>query len=303
MKKILKRIDSLEYESQVLALICGVGMFRILVELILDFVEKNRVEVVAINFSIFSLILSLLYVCIKNKYKNIHFIFGVLITVLLASLILFFGGIHGYGKFNYYSSLYLLVMVYSGHTLIRLLVLNFVTLITVIVIGILSPPWLSIIDRGSTYSRLDFWFTLIMLSGFSFYLKWITISKGGKLSALNKTMAEQVGSSRKLGVMVQNTNLELKQTQARLEAEVSARTTILEKKNESVEAFIKLNTTELIEAVDDLLISMRELDGDSLYKDKIILSSEELAVVMENIRVSLQQDGWINRQAVRNHER
>lgn len=303
MKRTFQTIYSLEYESQLLALICGVAMVRIVVELISDFIEQSRPEVVAINFTIFLLIAMLLYSSIKNNFKSVHFIFGLVLTVLLAIIILIFGGMHGYAKFNYYTSIYFIVMVYTGKNLKVLLALNFLFLILVLAIGLVSPWWLAIVDLGSSYSRLDFWFTLVILSSFSFYLKWITMAQGKMFSELNIKMARQVRESRKLSVMLHRANVELKQTQANLETEVNARTEILAKKNQSTEAYIKLNTTELIEAVDDLLLSMRTLNSTSQYAGMIKVSSEDLATVVEIMRTTLQQNGWIDRKHLRNDER
>jgi len=304
MKNIfIQKFNSLEYESQVLALICGFGVLRMILELIMDVVAKSRIHEVTINIAIFLIIISLLFTSLNKNFKNIHIVFGILLTLALSILILVFGGIQGYAKFNYFSSLYFIVMVYANYKLIALLAINFVTITSVLIIGILSPPWLESVNFGSSYQRFDFWFTLIMLSAFTIYLKEITIAQGGKLSALNLQMSGQVKESRKLGVMLKVTNLELKQTQIYLEEEVDKRTESLLKKNKSVESFIQLNTTELIEAVDDLLTSMQQLNTPSQYADKLSASGKKLATVVEKIRYSLKESGTIDRKALSNHER
>jgi hypothetical protein len=303
LKGIFKKFYSLEYESQVLALICTIGLGRILVELISDYIEKNRLVVVAINFSIFLLILSLLYTAFKRNFKKVHSIYGLLLTILLILLIVLFGGMHGYAKFNYFSSLYFIIMIYTGRTSKTLLSINILLLLTVLAIGVISPPWLSIIDFGSSYSKLDFWFTLITLSSFSLYLKWITISQGRKLSSLNRKMANQVKQESKLGLMLQGVNSELRQTQKYLESEVNARTQILTAKNNSIESFVTLNTTELINVVDDLLLSMKSIKSNSQYSDSLKMSSDELAAVVESIRKSLKENGLLDRNVIRGNER
>jgi nitrate/nitrite-specific signal transduction histidine kinase len=116
-------------------------------------------------------------------------------------------------------------------------------------------------------------------------------------------MAEQVRESRKLGRKLEQSNQELKRAQANLEDEVSRRTEMLRKKNKSVETFIELNTTELIQAVDELLASMHNVKSSSAYANKLKLSSEELAGVVESIRTSLKQNTLLDRTAIRNHER
>jgi hypothetical protein len=103
--------------------------------------------------------------------------------------------------------------------------------------------------------------------------------------------------------MLQQVNIELKQTQAILENEVNTRTKTLANKNESTEAFIELNTTKLIETVDDLLLYMDNVNTSSQYSDNLRISSQELAAVVESIRTSLKENGWLDRKTLRSNER
>jgi uncharacterized coiled-coil protein SlyX len=144
---------------------------------------------------------------------------------------------------------------------------------------------------------------MLLISVFTIYLKDLTVTQGDKLSELNLHMAEQVRESRKLGRKLEESTQELKRAQAHLEDEVSKRTEMLRKKNQSVETFIELNTTELIQAVDELLASMRKVNSNTVYGDKLKQSSEELAGVVESVRASLKENTLLDRRMIRTHER
>jgi cell division protein FtsB len=301
--RFISQYNTLSYQPQIILLICGFGAVRIVLALVMDFTTHVPRADLMIDLLLLITIITFVYTSWRKEFEKIGIQFGVAITLLLAFNFLQFGGIAGYGRFNYFASIYFIVMVYSQRALYITISFNMLLLLVVLYISNTSPAWLSHIDFGVSFQTLDFWFTLMLISVFTIYLKDLTVTQGNKLSQLNLQMAEQVRESRKLGRKLEQSNQELKRAQANLEDEVSRRTEMLRKKNKSVETFIELNTTELIQAVDELLASMHNVKSSSAYTDKLKLSSEELNGVVESIRTSLKQNTLLDRTVIRNHER
>lgn len=301
--RLIRQYNTFPYQSQIILLICGFGVVRLVLALIMDFGRSVPRADVLIDLLLLAAIITFVYTSWKKEFEKIHIRFGLIITVLLAFNFLQFGGIAGYGRFNYFASIYFIVMVYAQRSLYITITFNLLLLLAMLYISNTSPTWLQHINFGVSFQTLDFWFTLLLISVFTIYLKDLTVTQGDNLSQLNLYMAEQVRESRKLGKRLEQANLELKQAQARLENEVSRRTEMLRRKNQSVETFIELNTTELIQAVDELIASMHTVKSSSTYADKLNQSSEELAGVVESIRSSLKQNTLLDRKVIRNHER
>jgi cell division protein FtsB len=301
--RLIRQYNTFPYQSQIILLICSFGIVRVLLALIMDFSRQVPRADMLTDLLLLVVIITFVYTSWKKEFERIHIRFGLVITVLLAFNFLQFGGIAGYGRFNYFASIYFIVMVYSQRALSITITFNLLLLLALLYISNTSPAWLQHIDFGVSFQTLDFWFTLMLISIFTIYLKDLTVTQGNKLSQLNLQMAEQVRESRKLGRKLEQSNQELKRAQANLEDEVSRRTEMLRKKNKSVETFIELNTTELIQAVDELLASMHNVKSSSAYTDKLKLSSEELNGVVESIRTSLKQNTLLDRTVIRNHER
>lgn len=300
---LISRYNTLSYQPQIILLICGFGIVRVLLALIMDFSRQVPRADMVIDLLLLIAIITFVYTSWRRAFEKIRIHFGIVISLLLAFNFLQFGGIAGYGRFNYFASIYFIVMVYSQRALYITIIFNMLLLFVVLYISNTSPAWLSHIDFGVSFQTLDFWFTLLLISVFTIYLKDLTVTQGNNLSQLNLYMAEQVRESRKLGRKLEQSNQELKRAQANLEDEVSRRTEMLRKKNKSVEIFIELNTTELIHAVEELLASMHNVKSSSTYADKLKLSSEELNGVVESIRTSLKENTLLDRTVIRNHER
>lgn len=303
INRLISQYNTLSYPAQIALLICGFSVVRIAIALIMDVSKGVPLADMAIDLLLLMVILAFVQSGWKKEFEKIHIRFGLIISLLLAFNFLQFGGIAGFGRFNYLLSIYFMVMVYSQRALYTTLAFNLIVLLIVLYISNTSPVWLQHIDFGVSFQTLDFWYTLLLIPVFTIYLKGLTVTQGDKLSQLNLHMAERVRESRKLGRKLEQFNQELKRAQAHLEDEVSNRTEMLRKKNQSVEAFIRLNTTELVQVVDELLASMQKVHSSSTYADKLKLSSDELAQVVESIRTSLEQNTLLNRKVIRSHER
>lgn len=301
--RLIEQFNDLRYQAQIIILICVFGLLRMLITILFDIKNQVHQAELIVDILLLFVIFSFFYVSWRKDFQNISIASGVLLSLLLAFNFLQLGGIAGYSKFNYFASIYFIIMVYGQRKMYTSIIFNLLLLLAVLIISLLSPHWLGYINFGASFQTIDFWFTLIMLSVFTIYLKELTVSQDSKLSQLNLKMAEQVRESRKLGRVLEQSNKELKHVQTKLEDEVSRRTELLQKKNQSVEEFIQLNTTELIQAVDDLLISLNQVQSSSPYATNLERSSEELTSVTDSIRTSLQKNSLLDRKVIRNYER
>lgn len=302
-KRLINHFNTRSYQPQIILLICYLGVMRILLALVRDFIRDVPRAEFMVDLLLLVVVSAFIYTSWKKEFEKIHIRFGIAISLLLAFNFIQLGGIAGFSRFNYFASIYFIVMVYSQRALHTAVTFNLLLLVAVLCVSYVSPVWLQHINLGVSFQTLDFWFTLLLISVSTLYLKDLTVTQGNKLSQLNLQLAEQARESRKLSRRLEQVNTELKQAQIGLEDEVDKRTEILRKKNESVETFIELNTTELIQVVDELLVSMREVKSSSTYADKLKFSSQELAGVVESIRTSLKGNTLLDRKVIRNHER
>jgi hypothetical protein len=302
IKRLLHRFYALPYESQIILLICSFGAVRLLVEMVLDLVNELNYSGLVLDVVLLGLLISFLYTGIKKSFSNISVLFGMVISILLAYNFIRYGGASGFSKYNYYAGLYMITMVYTHRQLYRMVGFNLGLLALILIIDQAAPQWLEWSRVDSPVRTDAFWLTLIMLAFFTYYLKELTISQGKKLSALNDTMAEQIREVRKNNRMLEASNLKLKEVQTDLEREVNRRSEILQRKTQSIENFIHVNSSDLIGAVDNLLKSMEHVESDSRYNDYWRNAGRELLTVVQSIRNNLNKDILLNRKSVRPHE-
>jgi hypothetical protein len=296
----IKRFNYLPYNSQVIFLICGFGVVRLLLETIMD-LSASQFDGLFLDVLLFGLLLAFMFTGWKKSFTNISPLFAIFITIILAYNFLRFGGAAGHSKFNYYAALYLITMVYTNRALYLTLGFN-LGLLAVILIMDIASPGLLVPQSYPEYSTEAFWLTLVMLSFFTFYLKELTVSQGNRLSSLNSKMADQIREVRTINRMLETSNNQLLGIQNNLENEVNKRSEILRQKNQSIEGFIHVNNSDLIVAVEELAESMRYANIDSVYAGYFRESGKELHTVVQSIQSQLQEDPSLDRKIIRRHE-
>lgn len=297
---IVKRFNHLPYNSQVIFLICGFGVVRLLLETVMD-LSASRLDGLVLDILLFALLLAFMFRGWKQSFANISTLFGIFISLILAYNFLRFGGAAGHSKFNYYAGLYLITMVYTHRALYITLGFNLGLLIIILTMDQVAPGWM--VAQSEPALRTDaFWLTLVMITFFTFYLKELTVAQGNRLSSLNNKMADQIREVRKINTELEASNAELLNIQSNLENEVNKRSEMLRQKNQSIESFIHVNTSDLIVAVDKLLEDMQKVNVDSSYTGHFRESGEELNAVVQSIKTQLKEDPSLDRKVIRRQE-
>jgi hypothetical protein len=278
-------------------LICGLGTLRILVALIVDVSGPFHLAELATDLSIFGVFVTLLVmVSRKASFKKVHPLFGVLFIVLMGLNFLEFGGALGTNCFNYYSGIYVIVMLFSGRTLYSLLFIQLSFLASLIYLVFINHPFyqnilLSINDQSST----EFVFSLMSISVFTFYLKRLTLFEIKKSESKAEELNLKVKESKKLNRQLIQQSEELKHAQEILKKEVHQRVVALEKRKAAIEQYIHHNTTTLKNPLLSLSTAVDQLKEDSHLCTLLKLSHAELTSVINSINLALKSEELLNR--------
>jgi vacuolar-type H+-ATPase subunit D/Vma8 len=138
-----------------------------------------------------------------------------------------------------------------------------------------------------------------MVSGFGYYLKNQTDLFSQNLFLLNSDLAERIKLARRLNKLMQDKNEELLEAQQFLEKEIQKRSEVLEKKNNSIEQFMMVNTSHLVDPVKDLIDTVREKESVSVLSVLLRQSADDLEKVSYSIREAIQTHPLINRQNIK----
>jgi len=285
-------------EVQVVLLICLLGTLRIITALIVDFLrpQQSTPELVT-DFSILLVFISLLVLVYRKvSFKAVHPIFGVFIILLLGINFLQFGGVEGTNCFNYYSGIYVVVMLYAGRTLYGLIFVQLGFLATLIYLVFINHPFyqnfLIGIDKESS---TEFIFSLIAIAVFTFYLKRITLYEITKAESKSNELNQKVRESKKLNRQLVLQSEELKKAQEALRKEVNQRVAALEIRKAAIEQYIHHNTTTLKDPLQQLSTAINELKEDSQLCTLLRLSHIELNSVIQSINEALQSENSLDR--------
>lgn len=300
--EIRHRIQNLTFESQIILLICGLGSFRVSVAVSIDLLKGKRSEELLVDTGVLLILLVVLYVTWRKPLEKIHIAIGFILTLLLALNFIQFGGVDGYSKFNYYSGLFILIMIYNHRARVITVSFHLLVLLIILMLEYLDHPILEPLFIHQHPQSSDFWFTLLTLSFFTFYLKEVTVQKGESLTKLNDLLGERVRESRKLNRLLAEKNDALKRAQANLESEVSRRSVTLQVKNQAIENFIQTNQQELIQPVQELVRTINAIDESSPYTVYLKGTGKELEAIAKSIYTNLDNNIPIDRKNTRYHE-
>lgn len=289
----------LPLESQIIFLIGSFAFARIVFALMEDFYAGVSVYVILIDILILLVVAYLIYLSWGGHIRHISILVGLLIALLLAVNFLQFGGISGYTKFNYYIGIYVIVILYSRWKLRITIAFSLLLLAGIIILDYTNPLIRQIFFERLTPQIKDFWFSITIVSGIGYYLKHMTDLYGEKLFSLNNDLAERIRQTRKLNQLLQTKNEELNEAQGHLEQEISRRSEVLEGKNNSIENFLMVNTSHLVDPVKDLIDAVRARENNSVLSNLLKQSADDLERVSYSIREAIQTQPLIDRRKIK----
>ena len=285
-------------EAQVILLICSLAIIRIVVALILDLTKTaySTSELIT-DFSIFVLFLSLLIIVSRNhSIRKVHPIFGVLIISLLTINFLQFGGVNGTNCFNFYTGIYVIVMLYADRTMYFLL--GFQMALLGFALGFVHfnhPLYNYLHIHTETESGAELVFSLVAIAVFTFYLKRVTILEIAILESKNTEVRAKVRESKTLNHELVEHSKELRKAQKVLKEEVDHRVKALENQNEAIQQYIYHNTDTLTGSLNHLSKAIEQFKGETQLHTLLKLSHVELTQVINGIHQTLQSTEKLNR--------
>lgn len=281
-------------------MICALGFVRAVIAVVMDVVLEIHFTEILVDSSLLVVLFVLTYLSLQQKIQRIGIAFGFLLSLLLAVNFLQFGGASGYTKFNYYVGLYAITMIYNRRQLVLTLTFHLGLLLVILLLDHYDHPISQAFYINSGPQINDFWFTIGIISVFAYHLKRLTDIFSQKLSSLNIDMAERVREGRTLSRLLQEKNDELKKAQQYLESEVNRRSEVYNKKNQSIENFLKANTSDLVAPVQELISLAEDLEVEhaSPLFGLIRTSAGNMEKVSNSIREAILSDQPINRKTI-----
>lgn len=248
------------------------------------------------DFSIFLIFVSILFlVSGKSSFKKVHPIFGILFVVLLGINFLQFGGVEGTNCFNFYSGIYVIVMLYASRMLYNMIIFQLSFLALLIYLVFVNHPFYQTILISISETTAEFIFSLISISVFTFYLKQITHCEIKKSESKSVQLNQKVRESKKLNHQLMAQSEELKKAQEILRKEVNHRVEVLEKRKEAIEQYIHHNTTTLKDPLLLLSNAVSQLKADHQLHTLLKVSHAELNNVISSINQALQSEKNLDR--------
>ncbi len=286
-------------ETQAVLLICALGTLRLVISLFVDLFNNpglTPTELIT-DLAIFMIFASLLLLVIrKSNFTQVHPLFGIVFILLIGINFLEFGGVLGTNAFNYYSGIYVIVMLYSGRTLYALITIQLIFLSALLyLVYIQHPVYEKILLLINKETLTEFIFSLIAIAAFTFFLKRITLRAIAKSKAQASELNTKVKESKRLNRQLMLQSEELKRAQESLKKEVNHRVAALEKRKEAIEQYIHHNTTSLRDPLNQLSDVVDQLKEDSQLCALIKLSHGELHQVIKSINAALHSQENLNR--------
>jgi len=296
------RFNSLSLESQIVCLICGFGAISVFNVVVVDLLLPVPYAELVVDTLILITLSSLTYSSWTQSVQRISIVFGIFLSILLALNFLQFGGSSGYLKFNYYTGLYIIILVYSFRKMVITVTFHLLLLLTIIILDYINHPIKEKLFIDSSPDTNHFWFTIVIISVFTYYLKQLTDTYSQNLSLLNNDMANRIREARSLKRLLNEKNGELKKARQQLESEINRRSEVLNRKNQAIEKFLKVNTMELVEPVQELINATQNISGTSPLSGLLKKSSDDMAAISNSIREAIELEQPIHRKNISQHE-
>jgi len=272
---------------------------RVTIALVQDFITGYAYPVMLTDFAILILVSFLIFLSWKGSINRIGLIVGIVITILLGINFLQFGGSSGYTKFNYYVGIYVIVILYGRWRLNVTILFHLVILLGIIIADYVKAPFVQTIFIRISPQIKDFWFAIFLVSGVGYFLKTQTDIFSNNLFNLNSDLAFRIKQARQINQLLEKQNKELVEAQQHLEREIQKRSEVLERKNDSIEEFMMVNTSHLVNPINDLVGSVRKKEGASVLSELLKQSADDLEKVSYSIREAVQKHPLIDRQNIK----
>jgi len=285
------------YETQIILLISGVAILRLLLALVIDLSRQKVILAELItDFTLLTVFTGLAYVTLtKGNFKSIHPLFGVVLIILLGLNFLQFGGVHGNSRFNFYGGFFFVILLYAGRPLVLLLLFQCLLMIGLSIFTAFSAGGETLFFITNDLDYTDFIFILIVFGALAFYLKALTESEVARLLSLSNQLNAKVAEAKVLNQDLVEQGRQLQQAQQHLEMEVSKKSAGLIEKQRAIERYIHLNTKAIqipLSSFDEVIHSIEDAD----VLDKMLLASHlELKEVVNGIAKTLQSNEQLTR--------
>jgi hypothetical protein len=288
-------------EVQAILLICILAILRTIIALSRDFLKPTPFTEFITDFAIFIIFVSLLIVAQRKlSFTKINPVFGILIVLLLGLNFLQFGGVNGTNCFNYYTGIYVIVMLYSGRNLYALISFQLLLLVLLIYWVFVNHPFYHQLLINIDFSASsEFIFSLGSIAVFTFYLKSLTIREIAQLESKIDEVRLKVRESKTLNHELIAQSKELKKAQRFLKDEVSVRAKAVENQNEAIEQYIYFNTASLKEPLFRLSTAVTGFKGETQLHALLKISSAELNQVISGINQTLESEAKLNRGVIK----
>ncbi len=298
---LAKRISSKSYETQVVLLTAFLAVIRLVIAL---YVDSNRpvpnlfelVTDVLLLLVFAGLLLLGLY---KADFFTVPLVFGVAVVLLLGMSFVLLNGVNGTSRFNYYSGIYVIVLLYNGRKLSVLLVFQFLLVVFLATCFYLEWPLLTSWVLPIPPDPYDFVFGLLALGLLSYYLKFITLREIETFENVSEELRLRVAEAKKTNHTLVEQGVALQRAQQNLEREVARRAEKLERQQMALDAYNKLNTTSLEAPIAELNELISSFDTQDNFSDMLKASQQELNIVFKTIKENLEATGELDRTKIR----
>jgi hypothetical protein len=225
--------------------------------------------------------------------------FGLLIVLLLGFSFVELNGVNGTSRFNYYSGIYITVLLFGGRQLLALLLFQMI-LLAVLAAGLYFQwpalrQW--VLPLGPDPS--DFVFALVALGMLSYYLKSMTLREISTFEEVSEELRLRVGEAKRINQSLVQQGLALQAAQQHLEEEVTKRTEALERQQMAIEAYNRLNTTSLQAPISELGQLIEQCGRHDHLCEMLVVSQQELNMVFATIKSNLEETGQVDRTKIR----
>ena len=298
---LIKQVKSKPYETQVVLLVALLAIVRLVIALWIDAQRpepstRELLTDVGLLLVFGGLLVLGMY---KANFTRVPSAFGFLIVLLLGFSFVELNGVSGTSRFNYYSGIYIVGLLFGGRQLLALLSFQMV-LIAILAAGLYFQwPWLQQLVLPIGPDPSDFLFALVALGLLSYYLKSMTLREISKFEEVSEELRLRVAEAKRTNQSLVKQGVALQNAQELLAVEVSRRTEALERQQMAIEAYNRLNTTSLGAPISELGQLIERCGRHDHLCEMLIVSQQELSMVFENIKNNLEETGQVDRTKIR----
>lgn len=292
---IRSQLETASYRKKVLLLVCTIGLIRVLIAFVFDFLTpQTSLGEFFIDFSLLGIFVGLgLFALYKKDFHEPSFWAGFIFVLLICYNFLMFGGPAGVSRFNYFASIYAIILVYEGKHKYILLAIQFSIIVIITILLYNGNPWalsLATLPGERIFSLSDFILSISILSILTLFLKQITWREFARFQTTSQRLIDSIKITRSLNDKLSAKEGELVELSNKLESEVSKQTARIQLQSEAIRHYITYNREALNEPLSRLLKVSRNLPPDHKLLKLIALSTEELNAVVAQINRDIEPE-------------